>query len=123
MGSSPVIKKDIQSVIFIDLELNLKHSTLRFDRKNGKFLLVKNEDPVYKSKNTTDEINRLTEEEKFLNEDIKRKKKIIENLNKKLSDLEEKEKKVMKILKIDLNEKEYFNDLYEKFKKLKSNSE
>ena len=74
-------------------------------------------------KNTTDEINRLTEEEKFLNEDIKRKKKIIENLNKKLSDLEEKEKKVMKILKIDLNEKEYFNDLYEKFKKLKSNSE
>ena len=123
MGSSPVIKKDIQSVIFIDLELNLKHSTLRFDRKNGKFLLVKNEDPVYKSKNTTDEINRLTEEEKFLNEDIKRKKKIIENLNKKLSDLEEKEKKVMKILKIDLNEKEYFIDLYEKFKKLKSNSE
>ena len=120
MGSTPPLKKNIQSVIYTDLELNLKHSTLRFERKEGKFLLVKNEDPLYKSKSTTDEMNRLIEEEKLLNDDIQRKNKIYENLKKKLAELEEKEKKVMKILKIDVNEKEYFNDLYDKFKKVKS---
>ena len=119
MGSSPPVKKDIQSVIFQDLDLNLKHATLRFDRKEGKFLLIRNEDPMYKSKSTTDELNRLNEEEKYLTDEIQRKTKIFENLRKKLAELEEKEEKVMKMLKIDVHEKEYFNDLYEKYKKLK----
>lgn len=123
MGGSPAPKKEIKSLNFTDLTFKIRYSTLKFDPKEGKFLLIMNEDPMSKQKSTTkDELERLSEEEKSLKEEIDKKTKLIENQKKKLEELKEKEEIVMKILKIDINEKDHFDQLYQKFKESKSNN-
>jgi len=102
------LKQKLSSVNFPELIFSIKSSKLKFDCNEGAFKQISNDDPTYKKPN--ENLQLATEEEK-LGSDIENKKKSIIYIKQKLDEVKKKIEIMNKVLLVDLNEREYLNQL------------
>lgn len=104
----PPLKQDLSKTNFDEILLHIRGSTLKFDNINGVFVQIASSNPNPKLINETE---RVSEEEEKLKEEIQMKTEKIKYIKNKLADIDKKQEMMMKILNVDLNEKEYVNEL------------
>jgi hypothetical protein len=102
------LKHKLSAVNFPELIFSIKSSKLKFDCVEGAFKQISNDDPFYKKPN--ENFLLATEEEKLAC-DIEAKKKKILYIKERIEEINKKIETMNKVLLVDLNERDYLNEL------------
>lgn len=102
------LKQKLSAINFPELIFSIKSSKLKFDCNDGAFKQISNDDPSYKKPN--ENLQLATEEEK-LSSEIDAKKKKLQYIKEKLEEVNKKIEIMNKVLVVDLNERDYLNEL------------
>jgi hypothetical protein len=95
-GGKPKVQEiDLKRTPFQKLDFRVNTGTLTFDINEGNFKYQNIDTGV------------LTQEDENLTKELESKKRRIEMLRKKIREVEDKQEQMMKILNIDVNEREY----------------
>jgi hypothetical protein len=113
----PTLKQSLTSVNFPELIFSIKSSKLKFDNIEGVFKQVANDDPLYRK--STTEIDKVVIEEEKIKKEINVKKEKFKYVKSKIEEIDKKIETMMKILCVDINERDYVNDLKNKCGDLK----
>ena len=108
-NKSPSLKVSLSATNFPELIFSIKNSKLKFDNIEGLFKQISNEDPNYRRNNS--EESKVHEEEESIKKDVALKKEKIKYIKEKLSEIDKKHETMVKILNVDINEREYIHDL------------
>jgi hypothetical protein len=103
------LKQPLSTQNFPELIFSVKNSKLKFDNNDGVFKQISNEDPHYR-KNFGD-YDKLLDEEENIKKEIQLKKDKIKYINDKIAEIEKKQEVMMKVLNVDVNERDYIFDL------------
>jgi hypothetical protein len=111
-AKSPTLKQPLSSVNFPELVFSIKNSKLKFDNIEGVFKQIANDDPNYR-RNNNEEL-KINEEEIAVKKEIAIKKEKIKYIKEKLAEMDKKQEMMVKILNVDLNERDYINEMKSK---------
>jgi C4-type Zn-finger protein len=111
-NKAPTLKQPLSTVNFPELVFSIKNSKLKFDNIEGVFKQIANEDPNYRRNNS--EESKVRDEEEALKKEIAHKKEKIKYIKDKLLEMDKKQEMMVKILNVDINEREYIHDLKNK---------
>jgi len=111
-GKNYLKESPLSKTIFDEIKFTVKNSQLSFDALEGVFKQISNNDPTYRR--SAYENEKLIEQETLKKEiDIKQQK--IKYLKEKMLEVDQKIEKMNKILNVDINERDYVNEMKQKY--------
>jgi hypothetical protein len=111
-GSKNIKQINLSQHKFDELSFNIKNSKLKFDNIEGVFKQIQNDDPGFRRGPGTDD--RLLDEEAALRKEIQIKMDKLAKLKVKLAEMDKKHEMMSKILNVDINERDYINEIKSK---------
>ena len=111
-SAKPVTKIDLVAQPFPEINFDLSTFKLKFDNVAGRFTQSKGVDVASNIGNDA-KISNLVEEEKKLQKLIQQKLRKVEELDDKIKEITGKYEELKRIVEIDLQEKEYVDELYQ----------